>query len=548
MVGRAAEIAQARGRDGVRQADRLAAVEVLGRRIGRVVAALDQDDAAASAGQRQRQYDAAGAGADDAEIGVEPLLGRQAARVDEHRLRPSAPSSARSAEARSRPRSSRRCRRAAPRQSRWQPRGRARRPAPARAAPEPLPRPCRRGRGSAPRDRRRPPVAQPACRMAPAASASSGNSCDKRCIRRSAGAGHRRRYAGTAMAARPAASAAAPRTSIRRREAIGTEPRAVIACPRAAPSRSGTATPSARHIADGAPDGQAAAPFDAIGPPPPARYIYPMPDLAIAPVLQRRLSEPPPGDRRQAVQARLRPRPAGDQPQAIAELIDGLERRRARPGAARRHRLGQDLHHGACHRSAAAAGADPGAEQDAGGAALRRDEELLPGERGRVFRLLLRLLPARGLRRRAPTPISRRNPRSTSRSTACATRRPGRCSSGATSIIVASVSCIYGIGSPETYSTDDADAASAARRSTAPSCCARLVELQYQRNDADFLRGAFRVARRHDRDLPGASTRTAPGALAVRRRDRGDPRVRPADRREDRRRSTRSRSTPTATT
>ena len=45
----------------------------------------------------------------------------------------------------------------------------------------------------------------------------------------------------------------------------------------------------------------------------------------------------------------------------------------------------------------AAPGDHPGAEQDAGGAALRRDEELLPGERGRVFRLLLRLLPARGL-------------------------------------------------------------------------------------------------------------------------------------------------------
>ena len=39
--------------------------------------------------------------------------------------------------------------------------------------------------------------------------------------------------------------------------------------------------------------------------------------------------------------------PAGDQPTAIAELVDGIARQRARPGAARRHRLGQDLHHGA---------------------------------------------------------------------------------------------------------------------------------------------------------------------------------------------------------
>ena len=49
-------------------------------------------------------------------------------------------------------------------------------------------------------------------------------------------------------------------------------------------------------------------------------------------------------------------------------------------------------------RGDAAPGPDPRAEQDAGGAALRRVQELLPRQRGRVFRLLLRLLPAGGLR------------------------------------------------------------------------------------------------------------------------------------------------------
>jgi excinuclease ABC subunit B len=59
-------------------------------------------------------------------------------------------------------------------------------------------------------------------------------------------------------------------------------------------------------------------------------------------------------------------------------------------------------------------------------------------------------------------------------------------------IIVASVSCIYGIGSPETYSTmtitlkvgQNLDMAALLRR---------LVELQYKRNDANFYRGMFRV-------------------------------------------------------
>ena len=125
--------------------------------------------------------------------------------------------------------------------------------------------------------------------------------------------------------------------------------------------------------------------------------------------------------------------PAGDQPTAIAELVEGIAGRRAQPGAARRHRHRQDLHRRQGHRGDPAPGDHPRPEQDAGRAALRRVQGLLPGERGRVLRLLLRLLPAGGLRRRAPTPTSRRKARSTSRSTGCATRPPGRCSSATTS-------------------------------------------------------------------------------------------------------------------
>ncbi len=47
--------------------------------------------------------------------------------------------------------------------------------------------------------------------------------------------------------------------------------------------------------------------------------------------------------------------PKGDQPTAIAELVDGVNAARAQPGAARRHRLGQDLHRRAGHRAHAAA-------------------------------------------------------------------------------------------------------------------------------------------------------------------------------------------------
>ncbi len=84
-----------------------------------------------------------------------------------------------------------------------------------------------------------------------------------------------------------------------------------------------------------------------------------------------------------------------------ADRDQGAGRRRqpARPhaGAARRHRLRQDLHDGEGDRGDAASGAGARAEQDARRAALRRVQELLPRQRGRVFRLVLRLLPAGSL-------------------------------------------------------------------------------------------------------------------------------------------------------
>jgi len=59
-------------------------------------------------------------------------------------------------------------------------------------------------------------------------------------------------------------------------------------------------------------------------------------------------------------------------------------------------------------------------------------------------------------------------------------------------IIVASVSCIYGIGDRETYAamTCEIDVGTSVDRDTV---LRRLVELQYERNDVDFHRGTFRV-------------------------------------------------------
>ena len=59
-------------------------------------------------------------------------------------------------------------------------------------------------------------------------------------------------------------------------------------------------------------------------------------------------------------------------------------------------------------------------------------------------------------------------------------------------IIVASVSCIYGLGSPEYYARLIIPV-EAGQRTSMDSVVTRLVDVQYERNDIDFHRGTFRV-------------------------------------------------------
>ena len=59
-------------------------------------------------------------------------------------------------------------------------------------------------------------------------------------------------------------------------------------------------------------------------------------------------------------------------------------------------------------------------------------------------------------------------------------------------IIVASVSCIYGLGSPEAYSALMLHLETGVDRPL-EDILAKLVEMQYERNDYDFHRGTFRV-------------------------------------------------------
>ena len=123
----------------------------------------------------------------------------------------------------------------------------------------------------------------------------------------------------------------------------------------------------------------------------------------------------------------------GDQVPRDPRARRGAEPRRPAPGAARRHRLGQDLHDGAGDRAGEPADAGHGAQQDAGRAALPGVQALLsratPSNTSSATTTTTSPKPTF----RPPTRTSRRKRRSTTRSTACACRRRGRSSSAATS-------------------------------------------------------------------------------------------------------------------
>ena len=60
-------------------------------------------------------------------------------------------------------------------------------------------------------------------------------------------------------------------------------------------------------------------------------------------------------------------------------------------------------------------------------------------------------------------------------------------------LVVASVSCIYGLGAPETYGEMHAYLEVGAAAASRDELLRRLVDMLYERNDLDFHRGTFRV-------------------------------------------------------
>ena len=171
----------------------------------------------------------------------------------------------------------------------------------------------------------------------------------------------------------------------------------------------------------------------------------------------------------------------GDQARAIDELVDGLNRGDKSQVLLGVTGSGKTFTMAQVHRAGEPPDAGDGAQQDAGRAAVPGVPALLPRERGRVLRQLLRLLPARSLRPATDSYIEKE---------ATINDEIDRMRLSATRslferrdvIIVASVSCIYGLGSPEAYYGHDAAArARPAHRSRADPAQAGRDPVRAQR-------------------------------------------------------------------
>ena len=159
--------------------------------------------------------------------------------------------------------------------------------------------------------------------------------------------------------------------------------------------------------------------------------------------------------------------------------------------------------------------------------------ELLPAQRGRVLRLLLRLLPARGLR---PADrhlhreglLDQRGGRAAAALGDQLAADPARRDRGRDGLVHLRPRHPAGVRRP------DAPAARSATSIDRDALLRRLVEIQYTRNDLAFTRGTFRV-RGDTLEIFPVYEEHAVRDRVLRRRDRAADDAAPGDRRGDHR-------------
>ena len=219
-------------------------------------------------------------------------------------------------------------------------------------------------------------------------------------------------------------------------------------------------------------------------------------------------------------------KPRGDQGPAIEQLVRGM------CWTAKPHQVllgvtgsGKTFTMAKVIEAAGPAGADSGAQQDAGGAALQRVQAPFSRTTRWSISSATTITTSRKHTCRRAIPTSRRKRRSTTISTSCASRRRGPFSNADDCVIIASVSCIYGIGSPEAYYGMLLMLKVGDRLISIGQLLAGFGgAATTRRNDqAIFIAWHVPCARRHDRTISGAIwTDRAWRYLDVRRRDRGD--------------------------
>ena len=155
---------------------------------------------------------------------------------------------------------------------------------------------------------------------------------------------------------------------------------------------------------------------------------------------------------------------------------------------------------------------------------------VLPRKRGRIFRQLLRFLPARSLRSRCGH-LHRKRIHHQRRTRQTAYERHPLLFERHDVIVVASVTCIYGIGSPEAY-FGMLVMLEKGYQTSREALLRRFVDIQYERSE-DLRRGTFRVRgdilgnlsdlrrqRLSHRNVGRSDRQTSPDRSA----DRGNPR------------------------
>ena len=164
--------------------------------------------------------------------------------------------------------------------------------------------------------------------------------------------------------------------------------------------------------------------------------------------------------------------PTGDQPEAIRQLVEGLDDGCAHQTLLGVTGIGQDVLHRQRHRTDPATDAGPEPQQDPRLPALQRVQGVLPGQPRRVLRQLLRLLPARGVHP-LQRHLHREGPRHQRGDREAALSATSALLSGRRDVIVvASISCIYGIGNPVEFHKSVIEVKVGQVVSATPSCTA----------------------------------------------------------------------------